>query len=122
MGVTHILDTNAGVYITNSRLANLLPSGDFGASVVTEIELLSKPGMSAIEIAAIRSFLGKLSLVELTPLVREEAARLRREERLRLPDAIIAATALTEGAILVTNDLGLRRVVGLKIHPLALKP
>ena len=73
VGLTHILDTNAGIYVTDNRLAAPLTLGIFGASVVTEIELLSKPGMSAQEIASVRAFLRKLNLIELTPPIREEA-------------------------------------------------
>ena len=122
MGLTHILDTNAGIYIVDNRLATPLPPGSFGISVVTEIELLSKPGMTAGEMATARAFLSKLGLVDLSPSIREEAARMRRDERLRLPDAMIVATALVEGAVLVTNDLALHRVPGLVILSLALKP
>ena len=45
-----------------------------------------------------------LDRVHLTDAVRDETIRLRRKNRLKLPDAIIAASALTHDAILVTND------------------
>lgn len=122
MGLTHVLDTNVGVYVIDGKLAAPLPTGVFGASVITEIELLAKPGMTSQEIATVRAFLQRLTLIDLEPAIRDESARLRRDERLRLPDAIIVATALIEGAILVTNDLALRRIPGLSILPVQLKP
>lgn len=45
-----------------------------------------------------------------------EAARIRPAYRLRLPDAIQVATAITSGATaLVTHDGAFRRVRGLKV-------
>lgn len=52
----------------------------------------------------VRAFLGTLRLIELTPAVAEEALRVRRQLRLRLPDAIILATARVEDASLLTRD------------------
>jgi predicted nucleic acid-binding protein len=39
-----------------------------------------------------------------TPEIAEEAVRLRRDRRLRLPDAFVWATARVEGVLLVTRN------------------
>jgi predicted nucleic acid-binding protein len=46
---------------------------------------------------------------------------LRRQERLKLPDAIVAATAIAFGAEVLTNDKKLGRITGLRCRALALK-
>jgi predicted nucleic acid-binding protein len=51
-----------------------------------------------------RNFLKHFDLLPLTSSVAEEAVALRREHRLKLPDAIIWATALTENCLLVTRN------------------
>jgi predicted nucleic acid-binding protein len=51
-----------------------------------------------------RGFLAHFRLVPLTPPVAEEAVKLRREYRLRLPDAIIWASAITENCLLVSRN------------------
>ena len=43
-------------------------------------------------------------LRQLTPIVAEQAALIRREKRLKLPDAVILATARVHGSKLVTRD------------------
>jgi predicted nucleic acid-binding protein len=43
---------------------------------------------------------------------------LRKTTSLRIPDAIIASTAMLAGAELVTRDLGFRQVPGLKLIPI----
>lgn len=45
-----------------------------------------------------------LDRVHLTDVERDETIRLRRKNRIKLPDAIIAASALIHGAVLLTND------------------
>jgi predicted nucleic acid-binding protein len=57
-----------------------------------------------------------LSCVPISRQILEEAARIRATFGLKTPDAIHAATALSEGCTLfVTNDVAFRRVPGLNI-------
>lgn len=71
-------------------------------SVVTWMEVLVG-APPAVE-AATRGFLAGFRQVPLDAAVAEAAIRLRRGKRLRLPDAIIAASAEVAGAILVTRN------------------
>jgi hypothetical protein len=56
-----------------------------------------------------------MTLIELDRNVRQCAIRFRREYRLKLPDAIIAASAMTHDAVLISNDAQLARIVGLQL-------
>ena len=100
----YLLDTNTIIYLMNGRLALPLPEGQYSVSIITEIELLSYSGISATEDRKIRDLLLLLDRIQLIDAVRDETIRLRRKNRLKLPDAIIAASALVVGAILLTND------------------
>lgn len=51
-----------------------------------------------------RDFLSSFSLIPFDQPVAEEAVRLRQVYKLKLPDAIIWATARTAGALLVTRN------------------
>ena len=58
----------------------------------------------------------EVRLVPVTRRLLEEAARLRAATNLTTPDAIHAATALSEGcALFITNDRAFRRVDGLNV-------
>jgi len=72
-------------------------------SVVTWMEVMVGARGDAEE-AAIREFLEGFELAELDRDTAEEAVRLRRAHRMRLPDAIIWATAKTRRALLVTRN------------------
>lgn len=65
--------------------------------------------------------LNEVSIVGLTDSVKERAIGLRRTYGLKLPDAIVAGTALVIGAELVTNDGKLERVPDLKVRKLVLR-
>lgn len=111
--MTGLLDTNVALYLLGGRMAAPLPVGSYGVSVITEMELLAWPSLTAEEEQKVRDFLSELSICELSPAVRARAVRLRREEHLKLPDAVISATAMEFGVELWTNDTGLAKVPGL---------
>jgi len=102
-----LLDTNVVLYFLGGRLTNPLPLGQYFVSVITEIELLSYPSLSSDEEVRIRDFLAKITVVELESSIKDLAITFRKQYRLRLPDAIIAATAQVLKATLFTNDVRL---------------
>jgi predicted nucleic acid-binding protein len=121
VGVNALLDTNIVLRLLAGQLASPLPALSYGVSVITEMELLSFPGISETEETGIKRFLASVEIVELTPAVRAAAVQLRRISRLKLPDAIIGATSLVSAAELFTNDDRLARTPGLRCRSLALK-
>jgi predicted nucleic acid-binding protein len=71
-------------------------------SVISWIEVLSGTGPAAE--GATRKFLSSFERIELTQRIADEAVALRRAEKMRVPDAIILATARMENLILVTRN------------------
>jgi predicted nucleic acid-binding protein len=76
-----------------------------------------KRGDSALQKTYEQALLGSdFRLFPITQAILREAARLRATTKLKTPDALHAATALTEGcALFVTNDAGFRAVTGLPL-------
>ena len=72
-------------------------------SVVTWMEVLVG-GRTDAEMDVIDMFLRDFRVVDLTRGVSREAVNIRRTSRVRLPDAIIWATARAESALLVTRN------------------
>lgn len=121
MGVSIVLDTNAVLYFLAGRLAEPLPEADFYVSVITEIELLSYPLLKMEDETEIRSFLNDVTIIDLTETIKQSAIALRRQYRLKLPDALIVATAHDLNAELFTNDIKLLNISELPIKSLLLK-
>lgn len=59
---------------------------------------------SADEEIRCRDFLASFSVISFDLAIAEEAARIRRGSRIKLPDAIIWASAQKNGALLVTRN------------------
>jgi predicted nucleic acid-binding protein len=72
-------------------------------SVITWAEVLVGARDAADE-RATRGFLATFEAAAVDVDVAEEAVRLRRQRRIRLPDALIWATARHRGALLVTRN------------------
>ena len=72
-------------------------------SVITWMEVMSGVE-SKDEVKECRNFLDGLVVHPLIGRVAEEAVLLRRKFRLRLPDAVIWATAREQGCLLVTRN------------------
>ena len=77
--------------------------GGAAISVVTWMEVMAGAA-SEDEEAAIRGFLAAFEVLRVDGLVAEEAVVLRRSRRLKLPDAIIYATARVHGRSLATRN------------------
>jgi len=118
----YLLDTNTLIYLQGGKLADALPVGAYAYSVISEIELLSWPDIQPEQESVWRGLLATLHRVEVDGFVRETAIRLRRERKLKLPDALIAASALVLGATLFTNDRQLLSISDLPCQSLKLKP
>ncbi|MEH1834016.1 MAG: type II toxin-antitoxin system VapC family toxin [Nostoc sp.] len=101
------LDTNVVLYFLGGRLVNPLPLGQYFISLITEIELLSYPSLSLEEETQIIDFLNKITIIGIDSNIKNLTIAFRKQYKLRLPDAIIAATAKSLNATLFTNDVRL---------------
>jgi Predicted nucleic acid-binding protein, contains PIN domain len=105
-----LLDTNflIGYLGEKEHLLNFLnrdyPHAATYASVVSKLELLSYHALSEEDEAEIESFLSNIAIVPLDEEVQKATVMFRRATRKKLPDSIVAASAITVGATLVTCD------------------
>ncbi|MEX0724382.1 MAG: type II toxin-antitoxin system VapC family toxin [Gracilimonas sp.] len=79
-------------------------------SAISEIELLSYSGLTKKQTKIIRSFLEECTVTELSPSIRNIAIEVRKNDRLKLPDAVIAATAIYLDFPLITMDTDFEKV------------
>ena len=113
-----VLDTNVILYLLQGELIeSQIPSGRYFISFITELELLSFPKITPMEEQSIRKFLNDINIVDTSPLLKENAILLRKKYHLKLPDAIICATAFILNAHLVSADQAFDKVRSIKtIH------
>ena len=117
MDTNAIIDLTGGLLPSTSEawLENIINRNQQSLSVVTRIEVFAKP-ISVEEHATIQLLIDSSLIYGLTESVIQETIRLRQTYRRKLPDAIIAATALVHNLTLVTRDAaGFRAIAGLKV-------
>lgn len=115
-GIDYIADTNALLYLLSGNPC-MKPylSSYIGLSVISEMELLSFSGITSFEEERIRSLIQDCLVLFLTENVKNKTIALRRAYKIKLPDAIIAATAIENKLQLITADKGLKRVSELNL-------
>ncbi|MBF0162291.1 MAG: type II toxin-antitoxin system VapC family toxin [Magnetococcales bacterium] len=119
--INFLLDTNVVIYLHKGLLKNALPAGRMAISFVTEIELRSFPGLSGDQETWLEKFLATIQRIGLSHEIQERAIWFRRHYRLKIPDALIAASAFTCEATLLTNDDPLHKVSELTCRRLELR-
>lgn len=118
----YLFDSNILIYhlrgSLNQRGSDLILEGLSGKgaySIISKIELLGFNQTPAEEQQA-RLFLSGLQELELTSDIAEQTIQLRKNYKIKLPDAAIAATALIHQLTLITrNTSDFIRIAGLNI-------
>ena len=106
-----VLDSNVVINFINKTIgilpgANSAERPQYFVSVVTEMEALAKPDDSEKARKDIQALLSKFTIVPLNDEIKKLAIEIRRAGSLRprLPDAIVAATAVALEATLISAD------------------
>jgi predicted nucleic acid-binding protein len=104
-----LLDTNAIVDFLKQKndpldLYSLILQHECFVSVIVKLELLKYPEITPGEEYAITEFLRFVPVIPLNEAIENETITLSRATKLKLPDAIIGATAVVYDAKVVTRD------------------
>jgi predicted nucleic acid-binding protein len=84
-------------------------------SVITEIEALSWVNPDKSEEQIVKAFVQDATVLALTSGVVAQCVSIRRSQKNKTPDAIIAATAIVHNLTLVTSDSDFDNIQGLKV-------
>ncbi len=122
-----LLDTNIVIHACQPGgdwLAPWTTDPDAAIASVTRIEALGFAGISPVEETAIREFIQTSPIYALDEEVIEQAIQLRQLKKMKLGDAIIAATAMAYGIPLVTRNADdFKHIPGLDLrNPFAITP
>ena len=106
----YLFDTNILIYYFNGEMESLvenkvskLMSESFQISVISKMEFLGFP-FNEQEKQQASDFIEYAEIKMLTDKIVQKVIEIRQEKRIKLPDAIIAATAMEYSAILITRN------------------
>lgn len=112
MGITHLWDTNTVIYYLQQQfppqaekfIDQLLNDSFPVISTITEIELLCWTSPSPSDVTLLKNFVQDAFVIELEQSIKQKTADIRKTSKLKLPDAIIAATSVVYNLTLITRN------------------
>ena len=124
MGLKYLWDTNAVIYYLQNNFSeeaqelmnNIINEYQPAISAITEIELLCWKIASENDIVILKDFVADSVVIELENSIKVKTIEIRKSFNLKLPDAIIAATAIYMNLTLISNDrAGFQKIPSLKL-------
>lgn len=106
----NLIDTNVWIDALSGRLSSaaflkISVQADWaGYSAITRLDLFGLPGLKGEEESKISEILKPFVEIAVDSAIIDRAIGVRRARRIKVPDAIIAATALVKGCSLITRN------------------
>jgi predicted nucleic acid-binding protein len=116
-GIDYLLDTNIMLYILqgNPCVQHFAQHDMLAVSCITEMELLGRFQISEEERRIISRMLSQCFIIDINYYIKQLAINIRQNTHVKLPDALIAATALQQNLTLVTADKGFSKIADLDL-------
>ena len=107
-----LVDTNIIIYHTNgdSNLEQILDGNTIFVSDITEMEIFSYPNLEENDEMLLKSYFDQLIRLSINDRVKTEAIKFRKQNTVRLLDAIIVATALVYDLLFISADADFDRI------------
>ncbi len=122
MGQRHLLDTNTVIDYVGNKLPNLsalaldsILEGNLNISIIVKIETLGFNGPDD-QMQKLKGFLSLATIFYVDEAIADKTIELRKVyQKLKLGDAIIAATALINNLIIITRNISdFKNIEGLR--------
>jgi len=124
MGIKNLWDTNTVIYYLQQQfppsaemlIDNLVRESLPVISAITEIELLCWKSATERDLEVLHNFIDEAVVIELEQPIKYKTAEIRKMHNIKLPDAIIAATAIVNDLTIVTrNTKDFEKIEGLNV-------
>jgi predicted nucleic acid-binding protein len=111
------LDTNACIYFLNGDevLTDFLHGQNIYISVITEIELFAFHGSNTKSIEILNDFINSITVLDIDKEIKALTIQLRKIYKLKIPDTIIAASALALSLPIITADKSFKKIADLDL-------
>lgn len=118
-----ILDSNTIIYLSNGlvKADEVFEKDDkYAISIITYMEVLGYEFKSKLEEKFINDMFRYFEIIYIDKLIANETINLRKQHKIKLPDAIICASCIAKKATLITADVKLKKIKKLKVNILDL--
>jgi len=116
-GINIVCDTNPLIYLLDGdrRLASFLDNKQIYISVITELEMFGKKNLSEHDKKIIDALIENIFIIEINQAIKQIYKDIKCKYDIKLPDAVIAATALYLDFPMLTFDQSFKQVPNLKL-------
>jgi len=107
-----VVDTSLIINLFNGvdQVRELITGRNLLVSIISEIEVLSFPNITPNDSQLLKSFLSECYIIDIEPAIKDITIDLRSRFKTKLPDAVIAATAIYFDLPLFTMDKGFKKI------------
>jgi predicted nucleic acid-binding protein len=110
--MNYLWDTNIAIYYLQKQvpkeveefIEKITVGKNFGISVISEIELMCWKSSEPKDLEILQMFIQDCHVFELTLEIKQKTADIRKVHRIKLPDAIIAATSIVYDLTLLSRN------------------
>ena len=118
----YLIDTNILIYhtsgsqVTTDFITNLIANNSFNISILTKIEFLGWDRHTPEGFEKCKKLIETATIYPVDESIANKAIDLKREKKIKLADAVIAATALLNNLKLVTRNVDdFKMIEGLEV-------
>ncbi|MEN9521719.1 MAG: hypothetical protein RL065_96 [Bacteroidota bacterium] len=111
-GSNLFVDTNILLLLLNGNhtIAESISEQHIFISFITELELLGHKGITTSEQKVIKSLLNECVVIDINENIKKEVIKIRQQKKIKLPDAIIAASSIYLDLPLLSADNDFSRI------------
>jgi len=114
-----LIDSNIIIYLSRGDISAellLFKEDIFAISVISYMEVLGYNFKSEDEENFVKDLMNCFEIIYIDYEISQKVIDLRKKYTIKLPDAIICASAIVNDAILVTNDTDMNIIKELKLY------
>ncbi len=120
-GNNFFVDTNFLIYLLNGNPAlNPYLGNNYFISEITEMEMLGVKKISPVTLKIRRALLDNCYLINFNSEIKKIAVEIKQKVQIKLPDAIVAASAIHIGLPIITADKDFRKIPELDLVAITL--
>jgi predicted nucleic acid-binding protein len=110
-GIDFLADTNFLIHLNQGEpFVESFLDYSFAVSFITEIELLGAFSITKIQRNQFKDLLDDCLVLDMNYQIKQKCIDIRKKYKIKIPDAIIASTAIIYSIPLITSDKGFDKI------------
>jgi predicted nucleic acid-binding protein len=115
-GINYLVDTNFLIHLSEEdKIVIPFLDDNISISYITELELLGVFSISKEQLKNAQNLINDCIVFEMNSQIKKKVISLKQSYKIKLPDAIIAATAIVYNLPFITSDADFKKIKELQL-------